>query len=126
MEAGRRGEVDEVEPGLWGVTIVPSVGIGQRALLVQTGRANLLWDPTGYVDGDLVEAIKQIGGLAAIASSHPHMFGVQVEWSHRFGGVPVFVVLGSIAVHRARDQTVQGIVHDVRVERAAEQAARLV
>jgi hypothetical protein len=91
LEAGRRGEVDEVEPGLWGVTIVPSVGIGQRALLVQTGAGNLLWDPTGYVDADLVEAIKQIGGLAAIASSHPHMFGVQVEWSHRFGGVPVFV-----------------------------------
>lgn len=91
LEAGRRGEVDEVEPGLWGVTIVPSVGIGQRALLVQTEAGNLLWDATGYVDADLVEAIKQIGGLAAIASSHPHMFRVHVEWSHRFGGVPVFV-----------------------------------
>ena len=30
--------------------------------------------------------------LAAIAASHPHMFGVQVEWSHRFGDVPVYVV----------------------------------
>ena len=26
-----------------------------------------------------------------IAASHPHMFGVQVEWSHRFHGAPVYV-----------------------------------
>jgi hypothetical protein len=26
-----------------------------------------------------------------VAASHPHMFGVQVEWSHRFGSAPVYV-----------------------------------
>jgi len=67
------------------------VGIGQRALLVQTSAGNLLWDPTGFLDDELVEAVRNLGGLAAVASSHPHMFGVQVEWSHRFGGVPVHV-----------------------------------
>jgi glyoxylase-like metal-dependent hydrolase (beta-lactamase superfamily II) len=24
-------------------------------------------------------------------ASHPHMYGAQVEWSHRLGGVPVYV-----------------------------------
>ncbi|MBO0829695.1 MAG: hypothetical protein J2P24_18135 [Streptosporangiales bacterium] len=33
----------------------------------------------------------ELGGLAAIAPSHPHMFGAQVAWSHAFGGVPVWV-----------------------------------
>ena len=89
--AGHRGTVAEVEPGLYGITIEPSVGIGQRALLVQTASGNLLWDPTGYLDDDLVATIDKLGGLSAIAASHPHMFGVQVEWSHRFGGVPVYV-----------------------------------
>jgi hypothetical protein len=89
--AGHRGAVAEVEPGLHGITIEPSVGIGQRALLVQTTSGNLLWDPNGYVDDDLVAAVHQLGGVAAVAASHPHMFGVQVEWSHRFGGVPVYV-----------------------------------
>src|SRR6185312_1067227 len=89
--AGRGGTVAEVEPGLYGITIEPSVGIGQRALLVRTGSGNLLWDPTGYVDDDLVAAIEEVGGVAAVAASHPHMFGVQVEWSHRFGGVPVYL-----------------------------------
>jgi hypothetical protein len=88
---GRRGVVAEVEPGLHGISIEPSVGIGQRALLVQTASGNVLWDPTGYLDDDLIAAVQQLGGLAAVAASHPHMFGVQVEWSHRFGGVPVYV-----------------------------------
>lgn len=88
---GHSGSVSEVEPGLHGITVEPSVGIGQRALLVQTAAGNVLWDPTGFVDDGLVDAVSELGGLAAIASSHPHMFGVQVEWSHRFGGVPVYV-----------------------------------
>jgi hypothetical protein len=88
---GHTGSTAQVEPGLQGVTITPSVGIGQRALGVQTLAGNLLWDPTGYLDDNLVAALHQLGGVAAVASSHPHMFGVQVEWSHRFGGVPVYV-----------------------------------
>ena len=88
---GHRGRVSEVEPGLLGITVEPAVGIGQRGLLVQTPAGNLLWDPTGYVDDDLAESVNKVGGVAAIASSHPHMFGAQVEWSRRFGGVPVYV-----------------------------------
>ena len=88
---GHRGIVTEVEPGLHGIAIEPSVGIGQRALLLRTSAGNLLWDPTGYLDDDLVAALNEVGGVAAVAASHPHMFGVQVEWSHRFGGVPVYV-----------------------------------
>ena len=89
--AGHSGHVAEVEPGLQGITITPSVGIGQRALLVQTPAGNLLWDSTGYVDDELAAAVVEVGGVAAVAASHPHMFGVQVEWSRRFGGVPVYV-----------------------------------
>ena len=90
-EAGHRGSVSEVEPGLLGITISPSVGIGQRALLVQTPSGNLLWDSTGYVDDDLAEQVAAAGGVAVIAASHPHMFGAQVAWSRHFGDAPVYV-----------------------------------
>ena len=89
--ADHRGSLTEIEPGLLGVDITPSVGIGQRALLVQTPAGNLLWDPTGYVDDDLAAQVSSAGGIAAVAASHPHMFGAQIEWSHRCGGVPVYV-----------------------------------
>ena len=81
---GHRGIVEEVEPGLLGVSVSPGVGIGQRSLLVRTAAGNLLWDPTGYVDDDLEAAVRAVGGVAAVASSHPHMFGAQVEWGRRF------------------------------------------
>ncbi len=90
-QAGHRGRVTELEPGLFGVTVEPSVGIGQQAILVRAPGGNLLWDPTGYVDDELATAVAAVGGVAAIASSHPHMFGAQLEWSRRFGDAPVFV-----------------------------------
>jgi hypothetical protein len=90
VDEGHAGSVDEVEPGLQGISIAPSVGIGQRALLVQTSGGNLLWDPTGFVDDDLEATVRSAGGVAAVASSHPHMFGAQVAWAERFDA-PVWV-----------------------------------
>ena len=89
--AGHRTQTAPLEPDLYAVTVDPQVGIGQTAYLVRTPAGNLLWDPTGYVDQAAVDAITPLGGIAAIAASHPHMFGVQVEWSRAFGGVPVYV-----------------------------------
>jgi hypothetical protein len=90
-EAGHRTQLRELEPGLFGLTAEPGVGIGQQAHLVVTPDGNLLWDPPGYLDDEGVRAVREHGEVVAIASSHPHMFGVQVEWSHALGGVPVLV-----------------------------------
>lgn len=89
--AGHQTQVREVEPDLFGVTVEPQVGIGQQAHLVRTPAGNLLWDPTGYLDDHAVRRIRELGEVVAIATSHPHMFGVQVEWSRALGGVPVLV-----------------------------------
>lgn len=89
--AGHRCQVTEVEPNLHGITVEPAVGIGQRALLLRTPHGNLLWDPTGFVDDDVVQELGELGGVHVIAASHPHMYGVQVEWSLAFGGAPVWV-----------------------------------
>ena len=84
--------IDDVEPGLYGVNTSPRIGIGQRALLLQTEAGNLLWDPTGFVDEESAELVRGLGGVAVIAASHPHMFGAQLEWSRLFGDVPVLVI----------------------------------
>jgi glyoxylase-like metal-dependent hydrolase (beta-lactamase superfamily II) len=80
-----------VEPMLFGIRAHPAVGIGPRTHLVQTDASNLLWDPIGYVDEAAAEAVLELGAVAAIVASHPHMFGAQVEWSRALGGVPVLV-----------------------------------
>jgi hypothetical protein len=79
----------ELEPGLLAITMLPEFGIAQRALLVRTPQGNVLWDCLSLVDPATVEIIKGLGGLTAIAISHPHYYSSMVEWSQAFGGIPV-------------------------------------
>jgi hypothetical protein len=58
---------------------------------LRTPTGNLLWDPLGYLDDEAVDRIQALGEVVAVAASHPHMFGVQVEWSRALGGPPVLV-----------------------------------
>ena len=88
---GQHIALKENEPGLIGIKTEPTIGIGQTAQLVVTRKGSLLWDPVGYVDDSTVKAVLEHGPVLAVAASHPHMFGAQVEWSHRLGGVPVLV-----------------------------------
>jgi glyoxylase-like metal-dependent hydrolase (beta-lactamase superfamily II) len=90
-QRGQQTLITENEPGLIGIKTEPKVGIGQTAQLVVTPEGSLLWDPVGYVDDNAIKAVFEHGPVLAIAASHPHMFGVQVEWSHRLGSVPVLV-----------------------------------
>jgi glyoxylase-like metal-dependent hydrolase (beta-lactamase superfamily II) len=83
--AGYRTEVREAEPNLIGIGVHPGgVGVGQRGLIVSTPAGNLLWDPPPFIDQAAIDAVRQAGGLAAVSSSHPHMYGAIVEWSHAF------------------------------------------
>ena len=82
---GRRCAIWSEEPRLLGLGVDPPVGIGQRGLIVTTSAGNLLWDPPGYLDQDAVKQVKQLGGLHAVAASHPHFYGAMAEWARAFG-----------------------------------------
>ncbi|MFF0494063.1 hydrolase [Nocardia sp. NPDC004068] len=91
VAAGHRVRVGELEPDLFGLTVEPKFGIGQRAHLIRTPAGNLLWDLPGSVDDAAVARVRELGEVVAIAPSHPHHFGQQIEWSRALGGVPVLV-----------------------------------
>jgi len=88
---GRHIEIRELEPGLTGIGADPPIGIGQRALLVQTPAGNFLWDCFGFIDDQGVAAVGARGGVHGIAFSHPHFYGACVEWSDAFGGTPIYI-----------------------------------
>ena len=80
-----------LEPGLTGIGTEPKFGIGQRALLVQASKGNILWDCVSLIDDPTIEALASLGGISGLAMSHPHLVGSMVEWSRAFGNVPIFV-----------------------------------
>ncbi|MGD9925056.1 MAG: MBL fold metallo-hydrolase [Pseudorhodoplanes sp.] len=77
--------------GLIGIGTSPNFGIGQRALLLRTATGNILWDCISLIDGTMVDIIIGLGGLTAIAISHPHYYTTMIEWSRAFGNVPVYL-----------------------------------
>ncbi len=74
----------------WASAPFPGFAIGQRALLVRTPNGNVLWDCISLLDEDTVEAVQKLGGISAIAVSHPHTVGSLVEWSHAFDYAPIY------------------------------------
>jgi glyoxylase-like metal-dependent hydrolase (beta-lactamase superfamily II) len=81
---GYRTDVRDLEPGLIGIGTQPDIGVGQRGLLLQSDGGNILWDPPAFVDDAAFEAVRAAGGLTAVSSSHPHMYGAIVDWAEMF------------------------------------------
>ncbi|MBB6452392.1 hypothetical protein HNQ94_000837 [Salirhabdus euzebyi] len=78
------------EKGLYSLTTNPTFAIGQTAYLVQHNGFNVLWDCITYMDDETISKIKNLGGIDAIAVSHPHFYSTIVEWAKIFD-VPVYL-----------------------------------
>jgi hypothetical protein len=92
LEAIRRDHKNRIRDdlGLTGIGTDPSFAIGQRALLVRSPQGNLLWDCITLLDDATVAAVRELGGIRAIAISHPHYYSSMVEWSQAFDA-PVYL-----------------------------------
>ncbi|MCX6049210.1 MAG: MBL fold metallo-hydrolase, partial [Chloroflexi bacterium] len=91
LRAERHNSTKLAEPNLTEIGSEPAFAIGQRALLVQAPTGNVLWDCLSLIDDATVAAVQALGGLAAIAISHPHYYSSMVEWSHAFGNAPIYL-----------------------------------
>ncbi len=89
LQQTHRNEMRELEPGLLGIGASPGIAIAQRALFIAQPGGGVLWDCTPLVTEEAVGRIKELGGLRAIAISHPHFYSSMVDWSEAFGGVPI-------------------------------------
>jgi hypothetical protein len=91
LREGHCNRVEEEGANLFGIGTEPAFAIGQRALLVQSPGGNLLWDCVTLLDDQTFERVKALGGIRAIAISHPHYYSAMVEWSHAFSGAPIYL-----------------------------------
>jgi hypothetical protein len=90
LRRSHRSVVRLEELGLYGIGMEPSFAIGQRALLITSPKGNVLWDCIPLLDEALVEMVRGIGGVSAVAISHPHYYSSMVEWAHAFG-CPIYL-----------------------------------
>lgn len=86
-----RNSIKFKEPGLIGIGIDPAFAIGQRALFLRSPGGNILWDCLPLLDQAVVEFLQALGGVSAIAISHPHYYSSMVEWSRAFGQIPIYL-----------------------------------
>lgn len=89
LRAKHQSDIRELEPGLFGIGATPAIAIGQRALVVAQPGGGVMWDCTPLVTDAAVERIRALGGLRAIAISHPHFFTAMNAWSAALGNVPI-------------------------------------
>lgn len=82
--------IEAVEPGLTGIGSSPAFAIAPRALLVQTPGGNVLWDCISLLDAPTIAAVRSLGGIRAIAISHPHFYASMVEWARAFDA-PIYL-----------------------------------
>jgi hypothetical protein len=84
LRRDHRVEWTKLAPGLHQLAVAPHFAIGQRALLIETAGGNVLWDLVALLDEATLARIAGMGGLAAIAISHPHYCTTHRLWAEAF------------------------------------------
>jgi hypothetical protein len=97
--------IRDEEPGLTGIGTHPTFAIGQRALLVQAPSGNILWDCISLLDEPTVAVVRALGGITAIAISHPHYYSSMVEWARAFDA-PIYLHAADLEWVMRRDPAI--------------------
>ncbi len=82
--------ITKEEEGLYSITTTPKVGIGQTAYLIVKEGFNILWDCITFLDDETIAFIRSLGGIDAIALSHPHYYSRQADWAKVFAA-PIYI-----------------------------------
>lgn len=91
LNANYKNRFEEEDDKLIGIGSEPSFAINQRALFVKTSKGNILWDCIANIDNETVDKVNSLGGIKAIAISHPHYYSTMIEWSKVFGNIPIYL-----------------------------------
>lgn len=83
-------QIVKEEENLYSIKTSPAFGIAQTAYLITENGFNVLWDCITYLDAQTVEQINQLGGIDAIAMSHPHYYSTIADWAETFD-TPIYI-----------------------------------
>lgn len=90
LAKGHSIKIAKLQDNLYELKITPDFAISQKAHLVLAKGGNVLWDCIPYLDEQTVTYIKALGGIKAIAISHPHYYSLMAEWAAAFN-CPIYL-----------------------------------
>ncbi|MGV3557829.1 MBL fold metallo-hydrolase [Larkinella arboricola] len=90
LKETHRVRISPLAERIWSLKMQPDFAIANRALLVQSPGGNILWDCMPLPDDPTVAFIRSVGGLKAIAFSHPHYYTTMNEWAALFS-CPIYI-----------------------------------
>ena len=79
------------EAGVTTMVLEPGFAINQRAFLIPHAGGAVMWECLAAVTDEAVSRIEAMGGVSAIAISHPHFYAAMADWSAALGGVPIHI-----------------------------------
>lgn len=85
-----KNKIIKLKEGLYELVMSPKFSIGQRAFLVVSKQGNVLWDCIPLLDEETIKFINELGGLKAIAISHPHYYSNMNTWAETFD-CPIYI-----------------------------------
>ena len=83
-------KITKINEHLYSLKVIPDFAIAQRAFLIISPQGNILWDCIPLLNDEVIAFINSMGGLKAIAFSHPHYYSNMCEWAETFG-CPVYI-----------------------------------
>jgi glyoxylase-like metal-dependent hydrolase (beta-lactamase superfamily II) len=91
VNAQRKNIIEKISDNLYAIYSDPNFAIGQRSHLIISPSGNILWDCITNLDESTIETIKKLGGIKAIAISHPHYFSSLTQWSKHFDDATIYI-----------------------------------
>ena len=69
---------------IYDLRVAPAFAIAKKAHLVLSSSGNVLWDCLPFIDDQTIAFIRSLGGIIAIAISHPHYYSLMQDWATAF------------------------------------------
>ena len=91
----------QVADDLWAFTTTPALGLGGTGWLIVRPQGNVAFEAAPYYSPDMLAKIRELGGIARLAASHPHGYGALFQLQRAFDPPVVAIHKDDLAYTKA-------------------------
>ena len=99
------GDVRQVADDLWAFTTQPALGLSGTGWLITRPEGNIGFEAAPYYSGGMLAALRDLGGIALLGSSHPHGYGALWQLQREFSPAVLAIHRDDLQCTKAFDVT---------------------